>query len=273
MAKSAELNAESIQRNGVEPPAGILEPKSSMRSIRSLSKENLNSNPSQSVGLKILFASSTSVDSSKQFMRWLEKRGVKQVFNMADCTALCVSRSSELKKTSKLILAVLHGKQIVTDDWVTQSISAGKLLDLEDFKASDPRREAEWRINLDQAIERGRHMTPKPFDGWTIAFTSAAKKDAGTNGFNDLKEIALYAGAKSCSCVLPKKPPKQNPSTLVIACQNDPASETLQGTWRLFSREIIGLTILRGQLDIESDEFLVRSEPGVSKRKEDRKRK
>ena len=141
-------------------------------------------------------------------MRYLERQGVQRVASVAECTALCVSKSSELKKTSRLIMAVLQGKQVITDDWVTQSVGADKILDIEDFKARDPKKEAEWRIVLEEAIERGKIATPKPFGGWTIAFTSAAIKDAGISGFKGLKEVALFAGAESCSAVLPKKSPE-----------------------------------------------------------------
>ena len=245
-------------------------PKQGTGSIPEAKPSPLQSPPAD---IKLLSASSTSIDHSKPFMRYLEKQGVQRVFSVAECTALCVSKSSELKKTSKLIMAVLQGKQVITDDWVTQSVGAGKLLDIEDFRASDPRLEAEWGIDLVEAIERGKSATPKPFHGWTIAFTSAAKKDAGFSGFKELKEVALNAGAQSCSAVLPKKSPEKSKPTLIIACLNDPASATLKGPWRCFSRDIIGLSCLRGKVDVDSDEFLVRSESKIPKGINNSKRK
>ena len=248
-------------------------PSSSMRSTKSTPKEESHSPQSQPPGIRILFASSTTVDNSKQQMRFLEKQGVKRVSTVSDCTILCVSKSAELKKTSKLIMAVLQGKEVITDDWVARSANEGRLLDMEAFKARDPEREAGWAINLDEAIGRGKQTGSKPFNGWTIAFTSAAKKDAGNSGFADLKEIAACAGAKSCSTVLPKKSPDESPSLLIIGCQAEAPPAALKGSWRLFTRDIIGLSCLRGQVDTVSDEFLVTNERETSKGKPDRKRK
>lgn len=223
--------------------------------------------------VNVLFTSSTSVDSSKQTMQWLESHGVKQVKDVIECNVLCVCSSTPLRKTSKLIMAVLQGKDIITDTWVTESVDAGRLLDCKFFKANDPIREAEWGINLDQAIERGKKGELKPFDGWNIAFTLAAKQEAGSTTFNELREIALHAGAKRCSGILPKKLPQDSTLTLVIACRNDPALAKLNGDWRIFSKEIIGLSSLRGQLDIESEEFLLKKEDEVPRPKGTGKRK
>ena len=77
--------------------------------------------------------------------------------------------------------------------------------------------------------------------------------------FKELKEIVLKAGAKDCSAILPNKAHEQSEPTLIIACPNDPASARLKGRWKLYSRGIIGLSCLRGQVDLDSDEFLVRS--------------
>lgn len=271
-AKPVDSSTERSCSNGIKPPSAGYDLKSSPISRKSALEEGFSSVQPQPARIKILFASSTSID-SKQIIVWLEKHGVKRVFDVAECTALCVNGSAGLKKTGKLILAVLLGKQIVTDNWVTESVGADKLLNLNDFKASDARREAEWGINLDQAIERGKHRNSKPLDGWNIVFTLAAKKEAGTTGFNDLKKIAMCAGAKNCSVVLPKSLPEQISTTLVIACQDDPASATLKGNWRLFSRDIIGLSSLRGQLNTESDEFLVSKEGGLGRGERSRKRK
>ena len=253
------------QDNSGDLPPERAETKDSEPIASSATKPRLNLLQSPNVSMRILFASSTSVKDSRPLMRFLEKQGVHEAFDVTSCTALCVSNTLELKKTGKLIMAVLQGKSVITDDWVVRSSSAGKLLDIEDFKANDRTREAEWGIVLDDAIRQSRYDTPKPFKGWTLAFTPAAKKDAGTSAFHELKEIALYAGATCCSTVLPKKPQEESQPTLIIACPNDPASASLKGRWRCFSRDIIGLSSLRGKLDVDSDEFLVESDTKTPK--------
>jgi len=234
------------------------EPSSSIRSTRSSIRVH-SPNSAQTSNIKVVFTSSSSIGSSRQFKRFLNKSQVKTLDNVVDSTILCVGKS-ELKKTSKLIMAVLLGKEIVTDDWVIESAKAGKVLDIGQYLARDEEKEKEWGISLDKAIERGKHGV-KAFEGWTIAFTQAAKKDVGKSGFDELRDIALHAGAKSVSSALPTKEPDGSPSTMIIAVLNDPSITTLKDGWRCFTRGIIGLTVLRGELDISSDEFEVKQGP------------
>ena len=197
LAEAPDTEAAHDQ-GSIEKSSPVLEAsEDSEQAAESARKASRKTPTTPKTTIKILLASSTSTSVSRSLIRSLGKQGVQEASNVTRCTALCVAKHMELKKTSKLIMAVLQGKPIITDDWVTHSASAGKLLDMEDFKAKDQATETEWGIVLDDAIKRNRHSTPKPFDGWAIVFTPAAKKDAGAEAFRDLKEIALYAGAKS----------------------------------------------------------------------------
>ncbi|KAL9127013.1 MAG: hypothetical protein Q9217_004028 [Psora testacea] len=242
---------------------------SSMRSMRSAVREEVSSLSTEEASIRVVFASSSAIGGSKQFTKFLRNQGIRIVDAIQDCSTLCVGKG-ELKKTSKMIMAVLLGKQIVTDDWVIDSAKAGKHLDVERYLARDKTKEAEWGIHLDEAIERGTHGV-RPFHGWTIVFTRTAKKDAGKSGFDGLKDLAMMAGAKEVSCVLPKKPMEETPRTLVIASGDDPSLAQLKRGWRCFVREIMGISILRGVLDPSSDEFLV--QPAVEEAKGSKKRK
>ncbi|MCJ1451857.1 hypothetical protein MMC28_002197 [Mycoblastus sanguinarius] len=233
-----------------------IEPTSSMRSTRSAIREELSSLSFVDVDIRILFASSTSVGDSKQFIKFLSKQGVKKVHFVTECTVLCIGQE-ELKKTSKLILAVLLGKEIINEDFVRDSVRAEKLQDITSYVARDPQREAEWGISLDEAINRGRQGLNKVLLDLTVIFTSAAKKELG-KGFSDMKEIVMTAGARGVSSSLPKKSPEASPATLVIAVSDDgdlPALE--KGGWKSYVKEIITLSVLRGVLDLNNNEFLV----------------
>ncbi|KAL9633482.1 MAG: hypothetical protein Q9164_004672 [Protoblastenia rupestris] len=231
---------------------------SSMRSTRSAVRSVI----------KVVFASSSTIAGSKHFMKFMRSQGVLTVESIHDCTFLCIGKG-ELKKTSKMIMATLFGKQIITDDWVVESARAKRLLETHQYLAKDKKKEAEWGAYLDEAIERGTRGV-KPFQGWTIAFTQTAKKDAGEGGFDELKELAIMAGAKQVSGAMPKKSAEETPNTLIIASINDPSLAQFKSGWRCFVREIIGISILRGILDTSSDEFLVQlaqETKGSSKRK------
>ena len=246
----------SAKRRKVKSPGDLAEPTSSSRSTRSNPREDTKSVNLAHSNLKVMFASSTSSDKSPQFMKFLHKQGVKTVKSVADCTILCVGKSAELKKTSNLILAVAAGKEIVTDEWISRSATEGELLKTHDFLAKDLRREAEWGTTLSDAIERGRQGT-KPFLGYTIFFTPSARKELG-KGFSDIKEIAVFAGAECIKATVPRKGPEDSPTTMVIAATNDAELPFLEEkSWKAYSKEIITLSVLRGSLDLDSNEFIV----------------
>ena len=201
-------------------------------------------------------------------MKFLSSKGVKKTKSVHDCTVLCVGK--ELKKTSKIILAVLLGKDIVTDSWVTDSVKGNDLLSLVPYIARDPEKETEWGISLEQAIFRGKKGL-KVLQDYTVHFTPSVKKELGKNGFDELKEIVKCAGAKSVSSTLPKKSPEKAPSAIVVATHDDTGMAELQKLgWRAYVKDIISLSVLRGKLDLESDEFLIEEE---QKKESSRKRK
>ena len=245
-----------FRRNTVSAsPSNSVEPNSSMRSTRSTAREGFNSLSLTDAGIRIVFASSSTAGDSKPFTNFLSSKGVKKVKSVHDCTVLCVGK--ELKKTGKVILAVLLGKDIVTDSWVTDSVKGNALLSIVPYLARDPKTEADWGISLEQAIYRGKKGL-KVLQDYTIHFTPSAKKELGNSGFEEVKEIVKCAGAKSVSSTLPKKSPEEAPSTIVVATPDGKEVADLQKLgWKAYVKDIISLSVLRGALDLESDEFLI----------------
>lgn len=254
-----------INQASPQSPAESAEPSNSMRSTRSAAREEPGQLSVKDQGTRVLFASSTSVGDSKTFTKFLNQQGVKKAQSVPDCTVLCVGKG-ELKKTSKFILAVMLGKEVVIDDWVTDSAKQGKLQSIGQYLARDPEREEEWGINLEAAIERGKQGL-KVLQDWTVIFTASAKKEIGKSGFSDLKEIAISSGAKSVSGALPKKGPEEVSPTLIIGTQEDTGSSALD-VWKVFTRDIISLSVLRGNLDTDSEEFLIqKKQKGTNKKR------
>lgn len=140
------------------------------------------------------------------------------VQSVHDCTVLCIGK--ELKKTSKFILAVLLGKDIIRDSWVTDSVKGNDLLSVVPYIARDSEKESEWGISLPEAVYRGKQGL-KVLQDQTILFTPSAKKALGKNGFDELKEIVKCAGAKNVLSTLPKKSPEETPTTIVVATHED----------------------------------------------------
>ncbi|KAL2053951.1 hypothetical protein ABVK25_005880 [Lepraria finkii] len=142
----------------------------------------------------------------------------------------------------------------------------GKLQSIEQYLARDREREEEWGINLEAAIERGKQGL-KVLQDWTVIFTASAKKEIGKSGFSDLKEIAISSGAKTVSGALPKKGPEEVSPTLIIGTQEDTGSSVLDA-WKVFTRDIISLSVLRGNLDTDSEEFLIqKKQKGTNKKR------
>lgn len=257
-AKQQSLRREPARRvKASNELQDVSEPPSSSRSTRLMLDEDSTITRSMNTKLRVFFASSTTVDKSSKFMSFLENHGVMRVKSVKDCDILCIG-NSDLKKTCNLVLAVISGKQVITKDWVVQSVTKGELLDPNGFLARDPVKEAEWETDLSEAIKRGKQGV-KPFLDFTVFFTPAAKKELG-KGFTDLKDIAIHAGAKSVQALLPRKSSlAQAPKTIVIALPDDSDLLALEeGGWRSFNKDIVTLSVLRGSVNVDSDEFLIR---------------
>ena len=210
---------------------------------------------------RILFASSTNIDTQSRHMNFLQRQGAVKVHSVQRCNLLCVGKGKELKKTSKLIQAIASGIEVVTDDWILQSVMEGRLLDPLVFRATDPEREAEWGVTVAEAIDRGKQGR-QPFQGWTILFTPTLKQELGKS-FAELKEIATHAGAKTVRAAIPRKTPSEVPKTLLLAAEGDDDVPGLQESgWRCHSKDVLTLSVLRGALDPESDEFLLSMNEG-----------
>ena len=233
------------------------EPISSGRSMRSSPKITRSDDLPES-GRRIFFASSTTVGDSAVYTKFLRQNHITKAMAMADCDLLCVGKG-ELKKTSNLINAVLMGKQVVSELWIKESAKKNKLLDESSFYVRDREKEQEWGTTLADAISRGQKGV-KPFQNWTVNFTPSAKKELGKS-WTELKDICLTAGATAVQAMIPRKSAEELPFTIVVIASKEPDAETIQQRgFRTFSKDLITGSVLRGEIDESSDEFLVKPE-------------
>lgn len=251
---------DSTQASG----SNSLAPSSSTRSTRSAVPEGSNPMNIQDGGIRVLFSSNTAIGNSSTFKKFLKERGVKIVQNIKDATCFCVGKG-ELKKTTKFIMAVLKGVDIIREDWVTESARLKELQALDSFIAKDPTREHAWGTNLEEAVERGKQGV-RVFLGWTIIITSSAKKDLGKTNFADFKDIAMSAGATNVTSTLPKADQDQPESIIIVGTPGDTSIPAVANR-RCYTKDIISLSVLRGNLNIEMDEFLLHAKPKVNKKR------
>lgn len=208
-------------------------------------------------GMKIMFARSSSVHRSPKQVDFLTSKGVKKVKSVKDCDFLCLG-TNYLQMTGDLVLAVLYGKEIIIDEWVQHSCTREKLQDIKKYFPSDHRTEAEWKINLRQAIQRGRKNV-KPLLGQIFCFTDDIKLKLGAK-YNELKEIALQAGAKAVfgnfnDLKLAINHPDE---AIYIAYDEDRKLEELENEgYVCYYKKLIPLCALRGSLETHA-EFMIR---------------
>lgn len=229
------------------------EPPSSNLSSRSTRQGQRGEDGSQDQVTKVLYTSSTGVGQANAYSRFLRQNNIRQVKSINDCDILCTGKG-ELKRTFKLLLAILMGKEIVTDEWVIQGTTRNKVLNTSDFVPEDTSREREWGTSLADAIGRGRQCQ-KPLDGYTVNFTPSAKKELGKS-WSELKEICLVAGATAVQAMIPRKSSADSDTTILIAASNETDQSTLEERgWKIFTKDIITFSVLRGRVDLLSDEF------------------
>lgn len=236
----------------VKTPTAANKPKRSVVSKSSPSKY-------EGPGPRIAFSNSKVPDQPK-VMRFLRDQHAKKVEAVSPSTDLVCVGDGELKRTSKLTLAVVLGKNIVTDRWAIESHSHGHLLDPSGYLPSDPESESKWRFGLAAAIERGKAGV-KVFDGWTVYFTPTLLEDS-KEAARELAQLAQTAGAKTVMNRLPRESPAESgsPSRLIIGAENDEAALALSELgWRLYSKDIVSLSILRGCLNTDEDEFRIKT--------------
>lgn len=261
-----------LSRKSLGTPETPIEPSSSSRNTRSTARDSSSKLQESLPKIRVLFASSTTLDTSRTFMKFLTSHGVRKAASIDDCTILCVGKEAELKRTSNLVLAVLNGKDVITDNWASESVNAKVLLDLEQYKAADPSREDEWGTSLTDAIARGKEGL-RPFVDWSFCFTPAVRTELG-KGLADLKSICLKGGAKSVQDTLPRKGPQQPCRTIMVARNSDDKDfqNLHRNGWKVYSKDIITLSILRGSLQLESEEFVIQGKNPQAGKSKKRKR-
>ncbi|KAL8867769.1 MAG: hypothetical protein Q9174_005446 [Haloplaca sp. 1 TL-2023] len=214
----------------------------------------------QNKALRIVYSSTSKIADSSAYNTSLRKRNVKKVKNVKDCDVFVVAKGN-LMRTFNLLLAVLLGKDVVTDEWITRSVKAEQMLDPGDFQPRDKEKEKAWGSSIGSAIDRGKGGH-RPLKGWTITFTPTLKKELG-NTWSELKEVCLVAGATAVQAFIPKNSPDDVEATIIIgSADGEPDAGVLEERgWKVFEKEIVLVSIWRGKVDVGSDEFLLKPPP------------
>ena len=207
----------------------------------------------------VIFSSTTKVDDNKKTMQTFRQLGGKTTAVINKATVLCISEGS-VKKTSKLLMAVLLGIDVVTEDWVVETHRLGRFPAVEEYLPLDADSEQEWETSLKDAIVRGKQGLTHLLTGTTVFFTKKLRSDLG-NLERDFSQIATLLGAESVQRRVPTPKDNENATestVLVVGVLDDPqAAKVAEMGYTLFNKDILTMAALRGRLEKDCNDFVI----------------
>ncbi|KAL2408304.1 hypothetical protein ABEF93_001082 [Exophiala dermatitidis] len=219
---------------------------------RSSSRRNATQKP-------VAIFSNTNIQEDKRIMTSFASLGARVTSSISDATVLVVG-ARPLKKTGKLIMAVALGLDVVTEQWITESVDKGQLVNVRKFLPNDPTREQQWSFNLKQALARGKQGLTCLLAGTTVCFTKQLKTDLGSLD-RALSQIATILGAEAVKHRLPAlkdKDKHDENELLIIGVPDDPQGAHVGRLGhKLYNKDILTMGALRGQIEREFSEFIL----------------
>ncbi|RYO68354.1 hypothetical protein AA0116_g1172 [Alternaria tenuissima] len=195
--------------------------------------------------------SNSTITKTSQVAKFLKKQGGVYMENLTDEFNLLCVRDGDLQKTTKVLYAIACGIPIVTDQWLYESASAKRLLAVSAFKPSTPKQEEEWKLKLDDVLGKPQ----APFMEYSIHFTRSLK--AKYASFSEIEVVGKAAGAKNV--IIGAAKVKRTGSSIVLADDRDDAEahKLMKDGVTCYTKDFFTFSILRGVLDLESDEFRI----------------
>lgn len=204
---------------------------------------------------KVVF-SLCSIQKKTNTMKSFFKLGGEVVDNVAEGDILCVpniSAKTELKKTPKLLLAVILGKAIVTERWIVDCHRTGqqtrKSPDPASYIPLDTERERSWKFNLTAAVKRGRSPSGKLrklLEARKVYVTTQLHKKLDSN-WDSFKDVALNMGAKN---VYERLPTNMGMNHVVVLGDEDDFDTVNVGKlgYPLYRKDLLTMAVLLGKL-------------------------
>ncbi|KAI4615754.1 hypothetical protein J4E80_006171 [Alternaria sp. BMP 0032] len=254
-AKTSDSDTEDSRLSNVDvaKPEQSAPPRSQRGSQRSISTTTIREDydgPASRVA-----CSNSTITKASAAVKFLKKQGG-------------AVRDGDLQKTTKVLYAIARGIPIVTDQWLLESASAKRLLAVSAFKPSIPKQEEEWRIKLDDILEKPQ----TPFADFAVHFTKSLKTRYAS--FSDIEAVCKAAGAKSVTTGATKF--KKTGNTIALAADEDDveAKKLIKEGITCYTKDFFTYSILRGVVDHESDEFKIEgAAAGETPSKEQKKKR
>lgn len=170
----------------------------------------------------------------------------------------------------KLLQSVALGIPIVSDRWLMDSAKATKFLPLKQYIPNVPIQEKDWNFSLSSIWSIPQVYL---FKGYTIRFTDAVRKTY--KDFGEMEQVCKAVGARRV--VSGKKAGGKEldgEDMIVIGAEegDTDAEKLIESGKACFSKDFLTNSILRGAIDLESEEFRI-SPKATDQGKKGRKRK
>lgn len=235
------------------PASGKILTKRSRHSENALDSLELLARP------VIVFSTSCKIQTMRKTMQSISELGGKVTKDITKADILCIPDKEGLKKTSKLVLAVVLGKIIVTESWIVQCARENNFLQVEKYQPKDKAKEKEWGVALPAALNRRRCEgadLEKLFKGYKVYLTRQLQDQlARTNNLDGFLEIATCMGASSVIRRLPLKD-GLNKIVLGVAGDFDAVAVGKLGLC-LYDKDLLVMSALRGRREDDKEEFKI----------------
>lgn len=144
----------------------------------------------------------------------------------------------------------------MTDRWLIDSAVAEHFLPTQGFQPNVSEQELEWRFSLKDISG----IPQRPFKGQTIHFTS--KLQAQYAAFAEIEQVCYAAGATKVT----KKKFSKDSIVLAADIGDEEAEKLMEDSTTCYIRDLIPMSIFRGKLDLDSEEFKIKDVTSKTKK-------
>ncbi|KAF2774142.1 hypothetical protein EJ03DRAFT_1057 [Teratosphaeria nubilosa] len=211
-----------------------------------------------------ILLSSTSLSDKKNatVLNWLRRQNVEIATDVPGKRShfFCLVAHDRLPTTAKVLRSLALGKLVVSEKWAFRSFAEKELLSPEDF--------------VHEALQDRDVPVEGVFKGKTLFFTKALKQEYG-NGWDDVQTLIREAGPAltGTGSMFDANQAAQYEGAILLGSlgdDHDTAKLSHEYGQRVYSKDLLTTAILRGELDTDSDEFLLT--PTKPKKADSRKR-
>ncbi|KAF9105007.1 hypothetical protein BGX27_009850 [Mortierella sp. AM989] len=148
-----------------------------------ISEQNLTAGKSR----RVRYISTGLKDQSTAQIKALKSLGIIPTTAVEKCTHLV---ATSIARTGKFLIALLHGKIIVHEDWLQACIDANAILDEDGFRIEDIATEQKLGMNLYESLDRAREK--RIFENCVFYLSPSMKQDMPL-----LKSVVEAGGGKA----------------------------------------------------------------------------